>query len=108
MWFPVFPDRAAVHALVARTVFLVWYSSLHLFIKADRYAGAPVAQSCMHISFLTSRKMGTHIHLRILLLHYVWQGVESVTSYCHKDLLSVNYTKQKELLAGILQHLTES
>ena len=36
------------------------------------------------------------------------EEVESVTSYCHKDLLSVNYTKQKELLAGILQYLTGS
>lgn len=36
------------------------------------------------------------------------EEVESVTSYCHKDLLSVNYTKQKELLASILQHLTGS
>ena len=36
------------------------------------------------------------------------EEVESATSYCHKDLLSGNYAKQKELLAGILQHLTGS
>lgn len=45
-----------------------------------------------------------HIHAgMIALLSLTRRGLKPVTSYCHKDLLSVNYTEWKEpLLAGIL------
>lgn len=39
----------------------------------------------------------------------LWKRLKLVASYCHKDLLRVNYTGQKmPVLAAVLQHIKES
>lgn len=62
----------------------------------------------MHVFLLTSRKMSLHIHTDLIALlaltrSSLWKRLNLVTSYCHKNCLSANDTKQNEPgLAGVL------
>lgn len=86
-WTPTFPD---------------------LCIKPELCVGALQWPRCMCVFFLTSRNIGIHILAYITVLlpltrSGLWKSLNLVACYCHRDPLSVNYTRQKEpILAGAL------